>query len=275
MFQSDVKRILAYSTISHCGFLMVMYTTGILEYVLLYLYIHGFFKAAVFLCIGNVIRFTRNVQDFKRMGGLWKYLPFDCLASFICLINLSGLPLTFGFYIKHIIFVGLKCNHWLYWISFSFVFLASLTGLFYSYRLFFYVFFDFKKSKKTIYFQSSRSVLNSKFFLNSSLAGMLSITGLILVSYIVSIYLFSSYLGFNNNSSDFTKVYENISYFFMKFSSYQFLFNASILNWIILSLIIMIIFTPWRSTNNYVNHYNSLYNLLAFSIFFYFFYSLI
>ena len=48
MFQSDIKRILAYSTISHCGFLMVMYTTGVLEYVLLYLYIHGFFKAAVF-----------------------------------------------------------------------------------------------------------------------------------------------------------------------------------------------------------------------------------
>jgi NADH-quinone oxidoreductase subunit L len=70
MFQSDVKRVLAYSTISHCGFLMVIYTTGVLEYVLLYLYIHGFFKAAVFLSVGNVIRFTRNIQDFRRMGGL-------------------------------------------------------------------------------------------------------------------------------------------------------------------------------------------------------------
>ena len=59
-FQSDAKRILAYSTISHCGFLMVCYSTYITEYTILYLYIHGFFKAAVFLCVGNIIRFSRN-----------------------------------------------------------------------------------------------------------------------------------------------------------------------------------------------------------------------
>src|SRR5579875_3835542 len=48
MYQSDVKRILAYSTISHCGFLMLCYSTYVAEYTILYLYIHGFFKAAVF-----------------------------------------------------------------------------------------------------------------------------------------------------------------------------------------------------------------------------------
>jgi NADH:ubiquinone oxidoreductase subunit 5 (subunit L)/multisubunit Na+/H+ antiporter MnhA subunit len=68
-YQSDIKKILAYSTISHCGFLMVCYSTYIPEYTILYLYIHGFFKAAVFLCVGNVIRFSRNYQDFKKMGG--------------------------------------------------------------------------------------------------------------------------------------------------------------------------------------------------------------
>jgi NADH-quinone oxidoreductase subunit L len=67
-YQSDIKRILAYSTISHCGFLMVSYLLFIPEYTILYLYIHGFFKAAVFLCAGNIIRFSRNYQDFKRMG---------------------------------------------------------------------------------------------------------------------------------------------------------------------------------------------------------------
>jgi len=68
-YQSDIKRILAYSTISHCGFLMVCYSTYVPEYTILYLYIHGFFKAAVFLCAGNIIRFSRNYQDFRRMGG--------------------------------------------------------------------------------------------------------------------------------------------------------------------------------------------------------------
>jgi len=68
VYQSDIKKILAYSTISHCGFLMVCYSTYITEYTILYLYIHGFFKASVFLCVGNIIRFSRNYQDFRRMG---------------------------------------------------------------------------------------------------------------------------------------------------------------------------------------------------------------
>ena len=69
VYQSDIKKILAYSTISHCGFLMVCYSTYIPEFTVLYLYIHGFFKAAVFLCVGNIIRFSRNYQDFRKMGG--------------------------------------------------------------------------------------------------------------------------------------------------------------------------------------------------------------
>jgi NADH:ubiquinone oxidoreductase subunit 5 (subunit L)/multisubunit Na+/H+ antiporter MnhA subunit len=68
VYQSDIKRILAYSTISHCGFLMVCFSLHVPEYTILYLYIHGFFKAAVFLCAGNIIRFSRNYQDFRKMG---------------------------------------------------------------------------------------------------------------------------------------------------------------------------------------------------------------
>jgi NADH:ubiquinone oxidoreductase subunit 5 (subunit L)/multisubunit Na+/H+ antiporter MnhA subunit len=68
MHQSDTKKILAYSTISHCGFLMVIAATGFIEYCLLYLYVHGFFKAAVFMCVGNINRFNKNIQDFKKMG---------------------------------------------------------------------------------------------------------------------------------------------------------------------------------------------------------------
>jgi len=70
MYQTDIKRILAYSTISHCGFLMVSCGLFVPEYTILYLYIHGFFKAAVFLCAGNIIRLSRNNQDCRRMGGL-------------------------------------------------------------------------------------------------------------------------------------------------------------------------------------------------------------
>ena len=67
-YQTDVKRLLAYSTISHCGFLMLLTTFGSVEHTLAYLYIHGFFKAMAFLCVGNVIRFAKNYQDLRRMG---------------------------------------------------------------------------------------------------------------------------------------------------------------------------------------------------------------
>lgn len=67
-YQTDAKRLLAYSTISHCGFLMLLCTLGSPSHVIVYLYIHGFFKATSFLCVGNVIRFAKNYQDLGRMG---------------------------------------------------------------------------------------------------------------------------------------------------------------------------------------------------------------
>jgi len=109
-FQSDIKRILAYSTISHCGFLMLLTSFNINEFVVLYLYVHGFFKACVFMCVGNVIRISKNYQDFRKMGSFYKYLPFECFVSLICLFNLSGIPLSLGFFIKHLIFLGLQVN---------------------------------------------------------------------------------------------------------------------------------------------------------------------
>jgi NADH:ubiquinone oxidoreductase subunit 5 (subunit L)/multisubunit Na+/H+ antiporter MnhA subunit len=109
-YQADVKRILAYSTISHCGFLMLLCSFNVQEFTLLYLYVHGFFKAAVFMCVGNVIRISKNYQDFRRMGMFNKYLPFECFCAFVCLFNLGGLPFSIGFFIKHLISLGLNYN---------------------------------------------------------------------------------------------------------------------------------------------------------------------
>jgi NADH:ubiquinone oxidoreductase subunit 5 (subunit L)/multisubunit Na+/H+ antiporter MnhA subunit len=186
---------------------MVAYSTGILEFVILYLYVHGFFKAATFLCIGNVNRFSRNIQDFKRMGGFFKYLPFECFTTFICIINLSGLPLTLGFYTKHLLFVGLHENYTIYYCIFSCLILAATAGVYYSYRLFYSVFFDVKKGKKTIYYQASRINLNSTFYSNTSLASNISISILVFVSYFVILYLYDIILNKYYMLSDFKTLY--------------------------------------------------------------------
>lgn len=269
-FQSDTKKTLAYSTISHCGFLMVTYSTGVLEYVILYLYVHGFFKAATFLCMGNINRFNRNIQDFKRMGGFYKYLPFECFASFICMINLSGLPLTLGFYIKHLLFIGLNESYFIYYIIFSSLILGAIAGVFYSYRLFYSIFFDTKKGKKTIYMQSNRSNLNSKYYSNTSLASNIAITLLIIVSYAVIIYLYNITLSKYYNMSDINTLNINNAYSYHYTPDISFLNTISILNWFVIILITSVIFVNWRQTYYYHKSIDSLSKFILFSFFFFF-----
>ena len=89
---------------------MVCVSTEILETTVLYLYIHGFFKATSFLCVGNIIRVSLNYQDFRRMGQFFKYLPFEFFTLFVCALNLGGFPLTIGFFSKHFLFVSLNLS---------------------------------------------------------------------------------------------------------------------------------------------------------------------
>ena len=270
LYQSDIKRILAYSTISHCGFLMVSYSLFIPEYTVLYLYIHGFFKAAVFLCAGNIIRFSRNYQDFKRMGLFFKYIPFEFFASFVCLINLCGLPFTMGFYIKHLLVIGLSTNNFMYYFVFVNVIGGAISGLFYSYKFFFYSFLDIKKAKKIIYDSSSSSSLNSFFYSNTSLAANISISLLILVSYYISLRLFNVFLNKNSIGSglDIYSIYYSSNLEFI-IPSLSFLENISHFNWLILLLVLSLIFVSWRRI---YKSYSTLNALLTFFYFFLFFF---
>nr|QGS65279.1 NADH dehydrogenase subunit 5 [Tetrahymena rostrata] len=268
-FQSDTKKTLAYSTISHCGFLMVTYSTGVFEYVILYLYVHGFFKAATFLCMGNVNRFNRNIQDFKRMGGFYKYLPFECYSSFVCMINLSGLPLTLGFYIKHLLFIGLNNSYIIYYVIYSSLILGATAGVFYSYRLFYSIFFDVKKGKKTIYTQANRKNLNSIYYTNTSLASNIAIISLVVISYITTLYLYNTTLNKFYLLSDLKTLNLNNGYSYFYAPDNNFLNTISILNWFIIILIISVIFLNWRQTYYYSTSIDSLGKFILFSYFFY------
>ncbi len=270
-FQSDTKKTLAYSTISHCGFLMVAYSTGVLEFVILYLYVHGFFKAATFLCMGNVNRFNRNIQDFKRMGGFYKYLPFECLASFVCMLNLSGLPLTLGFYIKHILLIGLKDQYLLYYFILSSIILGAIAGVFYSYRLLYSIFFDVKKGKKTIYIQASRKNLNSIYYSNTTIAASISIFLLVIVSYTITIYLYSITLNKYYTMSDLKTISINNAYSYYYQPDLNFLNAVSILNWIVIILVAAVVFINWRKTYHHNNSIDNLGKFLLFITFFFIF----
>lgn len=272
-YQSDVKRILAYSTISHCGFLMVCYSMYIPEYTILYLYIHGFFKASVFLCAGNIIRFSRNYQDFRRMGGFWKYLPFECFASFICLINLSGLPFTIGYYIKHLILIGVGFDY--PFLNFVLINIlgGALFGIIYSYKFFYYVFFDVKKAKKIIYTQANRVVLKSKFYSNTTFASNISISLLIITSYVISLYLIGLFLN-KTSIGEGLDIYSINSSAYLEFviPTKSLLNNIGYFNWLLLLIIIIVCLSSWRNVYKGYLLVRSFNILIIFSIFFYFFY---
>lgn len=109
-------------------------------------------------------------------------------------MNLSGLPFTIGFYIKHLLLIGIYLDNLILYFIFINILGGAIFGLIYSYRLFYYVFFDFKKSKKIIYNQANRLNLKSKFYSNSSFASNIAIVGLMITSYIVSLYLLNIFL---------------------------------------------------------------------------------
>ena len=99
--QTDVKKILAYSTISHCG--MLMFSVGLFNpYITItYLFAHGFFKSLNFMCAGNFIQYSNNYQDLSRMGAFASLFRFEYYLFCVTLFNLSSLPLFFCFFSKH------------------------------------------------------------------------------------------------------------------------------------------------------------------------------
>lgn len=250
-FQTDLKRVLAYSTISHCGFLFFLTAFNCLEYTIIYLYVHGFFKASSFLCVGNLIRFSKNYQDVRRMGGYWKYLPFELYALAFCLLNLSGLPFFFGFLIKHFLFLSFDF-FFFNCVSFGFILLAAFCGLFYSFKVFFYVFFDSKKARSSIYFGYSTELTASFMYSNSTLASALAIVFLAAAGLLISFFFFSWLYSLRVYSMT------DSSFYFGKcglFSAYNFdlgaLFNFKYLNTLVPMFFFFLNFFKWTRTFSY------------------------
>lgn len=97
--QTDMKKLLAYSTMSHCGFLYVTISFGYFFLTIIYLFLHGIFKAATFYCVGSFVRVYKT-QDIRLMGAGHVILPIDSILLLICSFNLGGLPFTIGYLYK-------------------------------------------------------------------------------------------------------------------------------------------------------------------------------
>lgn len=143
--QTDLKKALAYSTISHCGFLFVITAIGGVNVAILYLFLHGFFKALAFMCAGEAIRSFSSYQDLNRMGGLFFLTPSISSQLFIAMSNLCGFPFFLGYLFKNkfqnFITIGSHFN----FILEILCSIGLLSSLLYFSKVFYAVVFSFKK----------------------------------------------------------------------------------------------------------------------------------
>ncbi len=139
--QNDIKRVVAYSTLSQLGYMTVALGASAYSIAIFHLFTHAFFKALLFLGAGSVIVALHHEQDMRNMGGLKKYMPITYWTAFIGTLALIGFPGFSGFFSKDSIieavhYSNLPAAGFAYWLVLAGVFVTA----FYSFRLLFLVF---------------------------------------------------------------------------------------------------------------------------------------
>jgi NADH-quinone oxidoreductase subunit L len=141
MTQFDIKRVIAYSTMSQLGYMFFALGVSAYSAAMFHLMTHAFFKALLFLGAGSVIHAMSNEQDMRHMGGIWKKIPTTYALMWIGSLALAGMPFFAGYYSKDLILESAFADHSqqgmiAFWLGIT----AALLTAFYSWRLIFMTF---------------------------------------------------------------------------------------------------------------------------------------
>jgi NADH-quinone oxidoreductase subunit L len=141
VIQNDIKRVVAYSTLSQLGYMTVALGASAYSVAVFHLMTHAFFKALLFLAAGSVIIGMHHDQDIRNMGGLRRYMPITWITALLGSLALIGTPLFSGFYSKDSIIEAVHASHL---PGAGFAYFAVVAGVFvtafYSFRMYFLVF---------------------------------------------------------------------------------------------------------------------------------------
>jgi NADH-quinone oxidoreductase subunit L len=144
LVQNDIKRVLAYSTVSQLGFMFLAVGVGAFAGGIFHLYTHAFFKALLFLGSGAVIHALHGEQDLRHMGGLRKHLPVTFYTFLIGTVAIAGLPPLAGFFSKdEILWQTFSHGHTVLW---ALAVVAALLTATYMFRLLYLAFFGERRS---------------------------------------------------------------------------------------------------------------------------------
>ena len=173
-YQSDIKKILAYSTMSQLGYMFIAVGLGAYSSGIFHVFTHAFFKALLFMGAGVVIIAMHHEQNIFKMGGLKKHLKLTYITMFIATLAISGVPPFAGFFSKDaILMTAFSSEHYLIWASATLT--APLTA-FYMFRLLFTVFHAQGYKKHQLHSVSRSMTLPLVFLaLGSAFAGLLGV----------------------------------------------------------------------------------------------------
>jgi NADH-quinone oxidoreductase subunit L len=144
LFQNDIKKVLAYSTVSQLGYMFVALGLGSYSAAMFHVTTHAFFKALLFLGAGSVIHALGGEQDIRKMGGLKGHIKITFITFFIGTIAISGLPLMSGFFSKDLIMAfAFERSP----VVFALLLIGALMTTFYMFRLLFLVFYGTYRGK--------------------------------------------------------------------------------------------------------------------------------
>lgn len=191
LVQFDIKKIIAYSTLSQLGYMFTAIGFYGYNIALYHLLTHAFFKALLFLCSGIIIHYFNNEQDIRKYGSIYNIIPLLYIFIIIGFLALAGFPFLSGFYSKDLIieltlcyfYTNFVCN-----LSSILLLLAAFLTTFYSIRTIYYIFF--------IKFNFIK--INSKLNYNLNLVQICSLFPLIIGSIFLGFYLYNYIININN-----------------------------------------------------------------------------
>ena len=193
--QNDIKRVVAYSTLSQLGYMTVALGASAYGAAIFHLMTHAFFKALLFLAAGSVIIAMHHEQDIRKMGGIHKYMPITYWTSLIGSLALIGFPGTAGFFSKDLLIEAVRESHWhgegaVYWIAYLSVLLGVFVTALYSFRMFFLVFHGEERMDK-----ETRSHLHETPWVVTLPLVMLAIPSLVIGWFTVEPVMFGGFFG--------------------------------------------------------------------------------
>ena len=150
IFEFDMKKLIALSTLSHLGFIGIAFSVGLLHLAFFHLMTHALFKSLLFMTIGDIIIRASHSQDIRYLSMGICYTPFSCIVMFVSLLNLLGIPSLSGFYSKDLVIEMMN-------YTFCGTFLSAIMYLnigftfYYTYSLFYYSFSSNKLGSYSIF----------------------------------------------------------------------------------------------------------------------------